>query len=273
MKLRLWISTLVLLLTSTCALGAQYSGTLGKSAISFELANDSALYFYNHYRTPIDLSAGASSDKNTLIFIERNAKNKPIGEFHLQIKASKLDGYWLNVKTHAKLAVHLIQSADLRGVMQSASFKNRYIRVKCLNNGTRVTMIDKATDKTVQKLMVESSSCSLFTVSIGDYNFDGFADFSTAGESFAGPNTSRNYYIYQPQKHNFQFNEQLSSLVTLRFNQQSKIITSTNQCCAGSSISVDSYRWQKNVLKQIEGVCYKRNDNGDLVAKERKACY
>lgn len=273
MTLRLWLSTIALLLASFSVHSTQYSGSLGKSSITFQLDEGSALYFYDQYRTPIDLNSTAQTAQNTLIFFEKNTSGEPTGEFHLQKKGPQLVGYWLNIKTHQRLNVSLKMSEDSRGIIQQESFKNRYIRVKCLNSGTQMTLIDKLSDKTTQQLQVQSSDCqSFYTISVGDYNFDGFADFSTAGDYFAGPNTTNNYYLYQPQTQQYRFNPQLSILVTLKFNQQSQIITSTNQCCAGSSITVDSYRWQKNILKKFKGVCYKRNHHGALIAKDRKAC-
>ncbi|CAG9298149.1 XAC2610-related protein [Celerinatantimonas diazotrophica] len=274
LKWRLWGSTIVGFFLCAGAQGAQYSGTLGKLPITFQLDEGAALYFYDRYRTPIDLDSAPSVGQNALLFIETNAEGKPVGEFHLQVNGQRLVGYWCNVKTHQHLSVHLKPSTDPRGVIQSSSFKNRYIRVKCLQGGAQMMMIDKSSDQLSQQLMVESSACqSMYNVVVGDYNFDGFADFSTSGQYFAGPNTTRNYYLYQPQKKQYRFNQALSMLVTLSFNQQSKIVTSTNQCCAGRSISVDHYRWQANELKQVDGVCYKRNDDGELVAKARKACY
>jgi hypothetical protein len=64
-------------------------------------------------------------------------------------------------------------------------------------------------------------------IQIGDYNFDGYPDFMFLMQSGgAGPNYTNNFYLYNPQKDNFEYNDELSQLSQVEVEVKSRTISS-----------------------------------------------
>ena len=259
-----------LVFSTGAALATEYAGTLGSQAISVSLTKDDghATYFYDKFRTPIALNQKQNSGAE-LVYAETQ-RGKPIAEFHLNDRDDTLQGFWLNLKTGQKFDVRLSQRHDERGVIQSASFPNEYVRILCDESDKTVNIIDKATD-TVRQTIQTGGQCLGDELQVFDYNFDGNADFSVFESFYAGPNTSRLYYLYDPKARSYAATEELS-LTSLEFDAKSKTITSTNQCCAGRQILVETYRWAGAKLKRVNGTCYVLDEKGNHIAKPGKAC-
>ena len=257
-------------LSAVSAYGNEYAGTLGGQAISLSLTKGEyqATYFYDKFRTPIALNQKQDTG-NELVYVETQS-GKPVAEFHLNDHDRDLHGFWLNLKTGMKIDVSLSQRYDERGMIQSAAFPNKYVRIRCDESDKTVNIIDKATDR-VRDTIQTGGECRGDELQVFDYNFDGNADFSVFESYYAGPNTSRLYYLYDRKERNYTATEELS-LTSLEFDAKSKTITSTNQCCAGSRILVETYRWAGAKLKRVDGICYVLDENGNHIAKPGKAC-
>ena len=266
---RVLVALFAVLLPAT-GFAAEYAGTLGGQAISLSLTkgNYQAAYFYDKFRTPIALHQKQDAGSK-MIYVETQS-GKPIAEFHLNDRNNDLQGFWLSLKTGKKLEVSLSERNDERGVIQSASFQNEYVRIKCDESDKTVNIIDKATDN-VRHTIQTGGQCRDDELDVYDYNFDGNPDFSVFESSYAGPNTSRLYYLYDPKTRDYAPTEELS-LTSLEFDAKSKTITSTNQCCAGSRILVETYRWAGTKLKRTSAICYVLDDAGNHIAKSGKAC-
>ena len=264
------LAALFLVFNTGTACATEYAGTLGSQEISVSLTKDTgqATYFYNKFRTPITLNQ--KQDTGTeLVYVETQL-GKPIAEFHLNDRDDTLQGYWRNLRTGQRFDVSLSRRYDERGLIQSASFPNEYVRIQCDDSDKTVNIIDKATDN-VRQTIQTGGQCLGDELQVFDYNFDGNADFSVFESFYAGPNTSRLYYLYDPKTRTYAQTEELS-LTSLEFDARSKTITSTNQCCAGSRILVETYRWAGAKLKRVNGICYVLDKAGNHVAKPGKAC-
>lgn len=262
---------LLILVASLPCHSTEYVGKIGSIDVtaSFSQGEYEASYMYNKFRTPIKLIKSDNNSDAQLIFIEKTGKVETAA-FNLKSDGKSLSGFWINKKTGQKLPVTLNAYNDARGELQSDSFKNSYFRISCNDNGKVVTIIDKKTDSDITRITADGM-CRHNELEVGDYNFDGFKDFSVFESFYAGPNTSRLYYLYNPKNKKHLLSDQLS-LVSLFFDPVEKTVTSTNQCCAGSVMTIDTYKWQGATLKLINGECYMRNEEGEEIKKPRKAC-
>ncbi len=255
---------------SSICLSTEYRGYLGATEISMSLDGEySGAYFYHKYRTPIALIIKDGSNDNNFIYREMNGDDA-IAEFHLSAVDSGLEGYWVELRTGKKIPVKLSAIDDPRGAIQIHSFEKQYVRIQC-DEEKVIHIIDKKTDDVQSTLKAEGVCSNHYDLDIGDYNFDGHLDFSVYEYSYAGPNTSRVYFLYNPGAHQYSMSDQLG-MTSLSFDPKAKTVTSTNQCCAGSRIAVETYQWQASTLKLVNGVCYVLDDNGEQVAKPLSTC-
>lgn len=249
----------------------EYHGTLGNINISmsFTATDEPAVYMYDKHRTPISLYFVSKDDNNTIKYIEEN-NGISVAELYLIQKNGAIDGYWKNIKTGRHHPISLIFIDDPRGNIQSTSFDDTYVRIRCDDTGKKTHIINKKTDKT-EFILTSDGICNDDELEIDDYNFDGYPDFSVFESYYAGPNTSRTYYLYDPKTKHYAETDQLS-LTSLDFDIKTKTVTSTNQCCAGAQILIDKYKWVGNKLKLVDGVCLVRDDRGEQIEKTRESC-
>jgi hypothetical protein len=91
------------------------------------------------------------------------------------------------------------------------------------------------------------------SIQTGDFNFDGREDFSIFENSYAGANQSRVYFWYNPEKD--QFDDGIVGL-SWQFDARNKIITSVNQCCAGSMRQEERFTVRGNQLVELGTRCF-----------------
>ncbi|MGL5336209.1 MAG: XAC2610-related protein [Enterovibrio sp.] len=264
---------LFMLAASFACNSAEYVGKLGKTDITASFSADqyTASYMYNSFRTPISLVRSSTSLDLELIYIEKNGQ-KEVATFKLTKTNDGLNGFWIDQKNGKKLPVKLRAQEDPRGELQTASLKNHYFRIHCNDDAKTISIIDKKTDKEVDQISARrfaQSMCLHNDLNVGDYNFDGFEDFSVFGEAYSGPNTTSLYFLYDPDSKKFTYSKQLS-LISLAFDPATKTIISTNQ--SGPSITVDTYKWQ-SFLQQVDGECKKLNEDGsEYIIRPRSEC-
>ena len=76
-----------------------------------------------------------------------------------------------------------------------------------------------------------------------DANFDGYQDLSMYGMSGgAGPNSTQNFFLFDPETRQFVFSQQLSDLPQITINSKNRTIESASRggCCSHSS---EKYRY------------------------------
>ncbi|HSK71352.1 MAG TPA: hypothetical protein VK892_06630, partial [Pyrinomonadaceae bacterium] len=223
--------------------------------------------------------------KKKLTFVEKDVKKRTRATLtfdNFDAKNAEIKGIWRDAKTGKTLDIKLNKDFELgyetgsesieRELIQSASFSDRYFRVVVSNDrAVAVKIFEKKTDRLLQKINLDGQQRGAESISIGDYNFDGFQDFSIFESFYAGANTSSLYFLYDPTTKNF-FNSEYEG-TSLEFDEKKKLISMTNQCCAGSSVIKATYKVVKNKMVLVRERCYKWDEKkGGLIEKPIKQC-
>ena len=86
-------------------------------------------------------------------------------------------------------------------------------------------------------------------VGIFDAHFDGYPDlvipFADGG---AGPNSADNFYLFNPQRHQFELNQQLSDLTQVGFHSNGTISSAARGSCCQHSAATYRFYGKKLVL-------------------------
>lgn len=263
-----------------------YKGSLGKTPIKLIIDAPStdtnyidAFYIYTKYNTPIPLSGEYKN--NILSLYKKDNKNilKATLKFYDYSKNYKnINGFWIDKKQSKKIAIKLksIQRISLDSdfdtkdieLMQVQSFKNYYFKV-VLNNADeayypsviKVNIYTKKSDKLFQSFDVNAQSRGFMSIGTGDFNFDGYSDFSLFESSYAGTNTSSLYFLYNSKTKKY-FLSDISG-VSLEFDADSKNITSINSSQAGRSVTKETFKVKNNHMQLISSECLKYDDKQD----------
>ncbi|WP_264551182.1 XAC2610-related protein [Flavobacterium sp. N2038] len=280
--------TLLFLLAATF-LSAQisYTGFIDKYPIEFVsyVYSDgvgTAIYAYSNFDTPIVLSAKLTG--KTMVFTEKDKTDKETAKLTFQNyngKSNQLNGIWKDLNSGKELKITLSKEFDIdygdnvewtnREILQPESFKGKYFKLIISKEKgsfyaqvTGVKIIEKKTDKLIQKIDLECQLWGVNNISIDDYNFDGIPDFSVFESSYAGPNTSSLYFLYNPKTGKY-FESSFNG-TSLEFDSQSKRIYEHNQCCAGSRHMNAEYKVVNNKMVLIKKTCQELDEKtGDFV--------
>lgn len=183
-------------------------------------------------------------------------------------KSDELNGIWKDLNSGKELRVRLKKEFDInsnpeqaeREILQPSSLKNSYFKliISKDSNVSGVRIIEKKTDKLIQKIDVQCQLWGLNNIDTGDYNFDGLEDFSVFESSYAGPNTSRIYFLYNPKTG--KYFESSYNGTSLEFDSKNKRIYEHNQCCAGRSVERSEYKVVNNNMVLIKKTCLEYDD-------------
>ena len=270
------ITFLFLLITAFVSAQISYKGFIDKYPIEFVsyIYSDgvgSAIYAYSNYDTPIVLKAKLNG--KTLVYTEKDKNGKETAKLtfkNYDAKSNQLNGIWKDVNSGKELQINLTKDFDIdygdnvewaeKEILQPVSFKDKYFKLiiskekgSFYANVSGVKIIEKKTDKLIQKLDVSCQLWGVDNISIDDYNFDGIDDFSVFESSYAGPNTSRIYFLYNPKTGKY-FQSSFSG-TSLEFDGTTKRIYEHNQCCAGRSIQRAEYKVVNNKMVVIKKTC------------------
>jgi hypothetical protein len=291
MTLRFLIFVSFFLLSRTLFVLGQtsYIGTVGSAPVEMviEATEDGpvqGVYVYTKFDTPISLSGSLRNGK--LVLTEKNDLGKPSATLTLpafSAKAQTASGMWKNLATGQSLALTLTQQSAVepgkasegtgRELLQAATLRNTYFRVVLTSAESigAVKLFEKKTDWLLQTIPVECQLRGMNTVSVGDFNFDGFPDFAVFEQGYAGPNTSSLYFLYNPATKRY-FKSSYSG-VSLEFDAKAKRIYETNSCCAGSSVQKFIYKVVNNRMVLVAQHCYKWDEKKEeLVERKLSAC-
>lgn len=270
------ITFLFLLATAFVSAQINYKGFIDEYPIEFvtDIYSDgqgTAIYAYSNYDTPIVLNAKLSG--KTLVFTEKDKSEKETAKLRFEnynAESEQLNGIWKDLNSGKELKISLTKEFDLnsnageewteREILQSVSMKGKYIKLVISKDTdgsfgvSGIKVIEKKTDKLIQKIDIGSPNLGLFNVSVGDYNFDGFEEFSVFESSYAGPNTSRVYFLYNPQTGKY-FESSFTG-TSLEFDSKTKRIVEHNQCCAGRSIERTEYKLVNNKMIFVKKTCF-----------------
>lgn len=121
---------------------------------------------------------------------------------------------------------------------------------------TSVQVFDKQSHQFIQEIDLDCDYCNwtgVGSIGSGDFNFDGYEDFSLFAGFAAGPNTASLYFVYDPQTKTFYLSE--INGVSLEFNDIDQTIFERNQCCAGMYVTETTYKVVDNKMVIIEKHC------------------
>ncbi|MCR4029941.1 MULTISPECIES: XAC2610-related protein [Flavobacterium] len=270
------ITLLFLLATAFLSAQISYKGFIDKYPIEFvsDVYSDgvgSAIYAYSNYDTPIVLNAKLTG--KTLVLIEKDKNDKETAKLTFENydeKSDQLNGVWKDLNSGKELKISLAKDFDInygndvewteREILQPVSFKDKYFKLvinkekgSFYSRVSAIKIIEKKTDKLIQKIDVQCQLWGLYNIGIGDYNFDGFEEFSVFESSYAGPNTSRIYFLFNPKTGKY-FESSFSG-TSLEFDSKKKRIFEHNQCCAGRSHENAEYKVVNNKMVLIKKTC------------------
>jgi len=271
-----------------------YSGFIGKYPIEL-LTNAhyegtaSAIYVYKNHNEPIVISGQLS--KGVLKLYEKDKQDTNTASLIFEkfdTKTKTLKGVWTDLKTNKQYKIELVKDFDLDHtdstdsenleIIQPVSLPNSYFKLLVSKDKnhysqrvTGIKIIDKKTNKLIQKIDLHCQLWGLDNVSVGDFNFDGKTDFSVFESSYAGPNTSSLYFLYDSSKNQY-FDSGFTG-VSLGFDSLEKRIFEHNQCCAGQIHTTATYKVEANKMVLIEEHCFIWDEEKqDLVEREMKDC-
>lgn len=254
-----------------------YEGTIGNNPVEVVLNIDSdysdGVYLYKKLNIPIELK-GSFKNGTLTVFESFNGKNSGKFVFKRFNKDEDVaDGIWQNLQSKKVYPVSLTKKKeDDSGLLQVAHTAKFYFKVMQNEESTTLNIFDSKTNQLFQTFKDWCGNPNIYSITVDDYNFDGSDDFSGCVQSYAGPNTSSTYYLFDKKKN--QFVESDFSGTSLEFDQIKKRIYETNQCCAGASIIKNVYNIKNNQMNLLEEHCYKRNEkSGIMVEKKPKDCY
>lgn len=255
-----------------------YEGKIGDYSVEMVLnLNDEpadGVYTYSKYNDPISIDGNYVKKNLTLFESEGDRKTAKFIFKDFDENKNEISGHWINLKKgNTSLDVYLKKKDNQHEILQAKGTKQFYFRTLKETEGSPVLIFEKKSGKLIQKMELEECILgSTNDISIGDFNFDGYDDFSSCLQTYAGPNTSRSYFLFDPQKNKF-FESGFTG-VSLEFDPQTKRIKEVNQCCAGASIVENIYKVQNNKMKLVEEHCYKYDEKRKkLIEKKPKDCY
>lgn len=271
-----------------------YTGFVDKYPIECAFDADSdgdvrGVYAYTKFDEPIALHGKLQKGKLTLF--EKDAAHKNTASLYFSAfdpKKASLEGVWTNLKTKKILKITLTRRYALeegeniawtgREILQSAILPNKYFKVVVSKakdsyypRVTGVKIFERGTDKLLQKFDVDCRLSGFESIEIGDFNFDGVADFSVFEDNYAGANTSALYFLSDTQKQAFIKSDFQGT--SLEFDSLRKRIFEKNQCCGGTSVITKEYKVEKNKMVLLKEHCFKWDDKQEkLVERKIEDC-
>lgn len=286
-KFQTILFALIILVAASNLFGqASYSGVIGEAPVTMvtNIYSDgvgNGTYVYDKFDEPIKLDGKVV--KKNLNFSEKDAKNLTRATLtfaDFDAKNSELNGIWKDAKTGKTLDIKLKKDFEVvygenaaKGeFIQAESLPDRYFKVVVSGDrAVAVKVFAKKSDQLLQTIDLDCQQRGADGVSTGDFNFDGIQDFSIFESSYAGPNTSSLYYLYDPLKKQF-FNSEFQG-TSLEFDAKTKMISETNQCCAGTSIITAKYKVVKNKMVRVSERCFRWDEKkGTQVERPIKQC-
>lgn len=132
------------------------------------------------------------------------------------------------------------------------SVDDNYLRVQ------GIKVFDKQNQALIQTIDLDCDFRFLDQLDIGDYNFDGISDLSIFKASYVGPNSSYVYLLKNLESNTYE-RSQIQG-ISLEFDPTTKTIKERNQCCAGSIVSIATYKLVDSKMKLIKEECFVWNE-------------
>jgi hypothetical protein len=262
-----------------------YTGTIDNYSIELvlDMYSDNeakATYVYTNYDQPIKIQGKLKN--NVLLMHEQDTLGnlKAILTFNdFNAESNTVVGTWQAIGKNKQLPILLTKKYALQ-FNDNAEYKNiellqpnatskNYFKVLIEKQKgdsypkvVGINVYEKVTDKLVQTFALDCQLWGIENVTVNDYNFDGKLDFAVFEQSYTGPNTSSIYFLYTP-KTKMYFKSTFTG-ISLEFDQKTKIITESSQCCAGAGLINSTYKVKNNKMILLRKVCLEYNEkSGD----------
>lgn len=238
-----------------------------------------AFYVYTKFDDPIKISGTLKNGLLTLNEKDSSGRNKAVLTFKdFKGENENIEGVWKDENSNKELKITLTKSFDIdysdsiewqdKELLQPVSLRDKYFKLiiskekgSFYASVTGIKNFEKKTDKLIQQINLECQLWGLDNVSIDDYNFDGFTDFSVFEQSYAGPNTSSLYFLFNPKTGKY-FKSSFKG-TSLEFDKKTKRIYEHNQCCAGRSIMNAEYKVVNNKMVLVKNTCLEYDEKVD----------
>jgi len=271
-----------------------YSGFIDKFPIElvthiYSDGDARAIYAYSNFDEPIVINGKLQKQKLSLFEKDKSGKDKATLTFdNFNSGNGEIKGNWTDLKTGKQLGITLKKNFDIdygdsiewkdREILQPVSLGDKYFKLIVSKakgdfyaRVTGVKIFERKTDRLIQQLDMDCQLMGLENIRVGDYNFDGISDFSVFESSYAGPNTSSVYFLYD-KKTNKYFDSGFSG-TSLEFDSKARRIYERNSCCAGTSVMTAEYKVVNNKMILVKEHCYKWDDKKqELVERKMKDC-
>lgn len=238
-----------------------------------------AYYAYDKYDTPIRID-GKQTEEG-LILYEKDAKGVIQATLFFEDfkeEASTVSGEWTKEDAYRSYDIRLTKDFEVaygeelawesKALLQFGSTPNHYFKTLITKEAgefyasvSGVQVWQKGTDKLLQEIELECDLFGIDNVSVGDYNFDGIPDFSVFEASYAGPNTSRIYFLRIPNSQAYTLSD--FSGISLEFDEETKQIHEHNQCCGGRSHMNATYQVIDNKMVLMNKTCTEYDEATD----------
>ncbi len=201
---------------------------------------------------------------STLVLLEKRTKTQAKLVFkNFQPDSRELTGEWI---TFDGIRYPIKLKRQRNGeLLQAVSLENHFFKLELseAEQGAHprvigVNISDKKTGKQLQHFPLECDLIGFHNVAIGDYNFDGSPDFSVFESGYAGPNTSRIYFLWDPTLNQFITCDFHGT--SLEFDNSTKLVYEHNQCCAGKSHINSVYKIVENKMVLVSMKCLTYNE-------------
>lgn len=290
----LFIAFLCILSCTKVSAQSSYSGFIDKYPIKLVLPqyledDITAVYVYTKFDDPITITGKKAGDTLTLYEKDTAGKNTACLSFTgFSIKYKTLTGTFKNLLTNKQLFITLHKDFDIEEG-EDIEWENRELIQPFVMRGQYFTLItskekgdyyahvsginiyQQKTDCLIQHLTVDCQLQSYNSLEAGDFNFDGYKDFSIFEYHHAGPNITSLYFLFDP-KTKMYFESGFKG-VSLQFDEHSKTIAEHNQCCGGRQHTTAIYKVVKNKMVLLEQHCYIYDERKqDLIEHKMKDC-
>jgi hypothetical protein len=144
------------------------------------------------------------------------------------------------ITDEAELENYILQLVTSR---EKSDYENQWLCVQVL---------DKSARQLVQEIELGYGGRG-DSFNIGDYNFDGYEDFSLLEGCGTLDNFYSSYFLFDPESKTF-FASGFDG-TNLEFHGDTKTITSSNRCCAGKNVMYQTYKLVDNRMILVEQKC------------------